>query len=632
MKQRHMWLLALLSVLILTVAGTQAIAQEGLASGHVEVGLTAVDTDDNPARVNEYVKTSNDDSAFNPSLDLDMDYLNGGFASELGIDFKSADTYDLSLKADLQRILRVQADLQSFMHWKDHETLGQMGATLAYDARGGQPNVTTDQIFADLYDLGVTTVGGHDPIAGTYDPEVAYEQELDNDYIITRREMSGEFDMSLPQLPNVTFHAGLRVEEREGLEQAIGEGKCSGCHVSAEGKSINERTEDVTLGVTGKFGLVTVDYEYLNRNFDSNSSNISRYYSKSDKFDQLLYKGSELDYSSTPDSEKDTHSLKVRADFNAYTNLIGSYVKSTVTSNKANVEDSGYTLDDDTLKTEYESYSAKLSTRLGNWRFSLRGSTYEIDADDNEVTFPARAAFDYYTAGNIIYDLGLSDEWLSAEERETTEFGLDAVYRINKGTTLRLGYNYENEKRKEEELGETETHTYKVALKSRINSMLSGRISYQYQDIDDPFGADHATGIYQERTDLDSVFYDTVYDSGLWYRAFNVAGLDYSDITASKLFYWDVVYPYRSFAATNQPDTTHETKFNMTWAPSANMAANVFARMRFEENDEVHYDQSTYVPGFSFWWAPSNKLNLTMAYTFTKQDTENRACVGWYHG
>ncbi|PLY01558.1 MAG: hypothetical protein C0622_07060, partial [Desulfuromonas sp.] len=242
MKQRHMWLLALLSVLILTVAGTQAIAQEGLASGHVEVGLTAVDTDDNPARVNEYVKTSNDDSAFNPSLDLDMDYLNGGFASELGIDFKSADTYDLSLKADLQRILRVQADLQSFMHWKDHETLGQMGATLAYDARGGQPNVTTDQIFADLYDLGVTTVGGHDPIAGTYDPEVAYEQELDNDYIITRREMSGEFDMSLPQLPNVTFHAGLRVEEREGLEQAIGVGKCSGCHVSAEGKSINERT------------------------------------------------------------------------------------------------------------------------------------------------------------------------------------------------------------------------------------------------------------------------------------------------------------------------------------------------------------------------------------------------------
>ncbi len=62
------------------------------------------------------------------------------------------------------------------------------------------------------------------------------------------------------------------------------------------------------------------------------------------------------------------------------------------------------------------------------------------------------------------------------------------------------------------------------------------------------------------------------------------------------------------------------------------MAATLFARVRIEENDAVKYQQETYVPGVSFYYAPNNKMNLTMAYTFNKQETENQMCVGWYHG
>ncbi|OEU72722.1 MAG: hypothetical protein BA864_07810 [Desulfuromonadales bacterium C00003093] len=62
------------------------------------------------------------------------------------------------------------------------------------------------------------------------------------------------------------------------------------------------------------------------------------------------------------------------------------------------------------------------------------------------------------------------------------------------------------------------------------------------------------------------------------------------------------------------------------------MAATLFARVRIEENDAVKYQQETYVPGVSFYYAPNSKMNLTMAYTFNKQETENQMCVGWYHG
>jgi hypothetical protein len=117
----------------------------------------------------------------------------------------------------------------------------------------------------------------------------------------------------------------------------------------------------------------------------------------------------------------------------------------------------------------------------------------------------------------------------------------------------------------------------------------------------------------------------------LWY--YNTA--DFATPTATdftKTWYWTDVYPNRQLASTNLADKVHEAKLSTTWSPSTGMAATLFARVRIEENDDVSYEQQTYVPGVSLYYAPNGKLNLTMAYTFNKQETENQMCVGWYHG
>ena len=80
------------------------------------------------------------------------------------------------------------------------------------------------------------------------------------DFGISRKEYKNNVDLSLPFLPNVTFHAGYRVEQREGMEQSIGMSKCTTCHVTGSGREVDEETKDLTLGATGKFGLLTVDY------------------------------------------------------------------------------------------------------------------------------------------------------------------------------------------------------------------------------------------------------------------------------------------------------------------------------------------------------------------------------------
>ncbi len=612
MKQRHDWLLALLSIVILMTTTTLATAQEMMTSGHAEIGVSGINTNDNPARVNEYgTIRSKEGLSLAPKLSLDS----FGENSSLSIDADIMGRHDqkIDFKLDAMRIFRLKSNYSVLDHWKDHETLDQLGATLADDLGGGQPTVTTDLIYINT---GAATIGGANPIVG-YDPEVAYNQELNNDYIVTRREFKNEAELTLPALPNITFHAGMRIETREGMEQAIGLSKCSNCHISAEGKDIDERTEDFTFGATGKFGPMTIEYDYLTRNFDDDADAPGRYYSAVGNAGQnvkLLYHGSELEYAKTPDSEKETHTLKIRGDF-ASTSVTANYIKSDVESSKSDVSDASYTmLDGSTLKTEFESYGAKLSTKLGkNWRFSVRASTYEITADDNTLYFADRAAWIAANPGSTISST--DEEWSTAEEREVTEFGVDAVYRLARATTLRLGYEYEKIDREEAELGETETNSFKAAIKTRLNSNFSGRLSYLYQDIKEPFGAEDATGIFQGTGTADPL------GSGLSYA-----------IVPSGSQYWDAVYPERTLGATNQPDAVHEIKFNTTWTPQANMAATFFIRGRYEENDDVHYEQTTLVPGISFWYAPSDKVNLTMAYTFSKQDTENRACVGWYHG
>jgi len=187
-----------------------------------------------------------------------------------------------------------------------------------------------------------------------------------------------------------------------------------------------------------------------------------------------------------------------------------------------------------------------------------------------------------------------------------------------------LDYEYEEIDRDEDELGDTETNTFDIAVNSRFSKELSGRISYKYQDIDEPLrGAN--TGILQSAAYQDPNYPGLAYDDKANY-------VGDPGNTGTAVFYWNSVYPNRMLETSMDPEDVHEVKFSSTWTPSYNMAATVFGRYRHEKNDPVNYKQDTYVPGVSLYYAPNDKMNLTMAYTFNKMETENQMCVGWYHG
>ena len=153
-----------------------------------------------------------------------------------------------------------------------------------------------------------------------------------------------------------------------------------------------------------------------------------------------------------------------------------------------------------------------------------------------------------------------------------------------------------------------------------------------YQDIDDPFHGEDVTGIAQGHP-------DATVDGDLSYLLtkdyMNPEGTNTDPLAQGNtdgVYYWNTIYPSRGLDATSQPDQVQEAKISTTWSPTANSAVTAYFRYRYEENDAVKYEENTYVPGITLWYAPTDKLNLSMAYNFNKQETENQMCVGWYHG
>ena len=587
MKRTYTWLLV--AALLALLAPSALLAEDGTGfSSSVEVGAAGMSVDDEVNKVNEY-SSIRDDDGVNPYVRASLKGSNGGTHVDLEAERWDDDVLNFDLDVDASRIFRFEGSYDRFRHWLSHDQLDYMRATMKTDAQtdaGGKAN------------------------ASVYSDDLVPNQ----DFFIIHKELEMEGEVVIPDLPNVTLKTGYRQEERDGVEQVFGMSHCSACHIEGSAKSIDETTTDITLGATGKFGMLTVDYEYLTRDFDDNSTEQTRDYLLAAKPEdglptadfasaRLLFDQNNgyVPYSSTPDSEKDSHTVKARYDFAKNTTVSAGYIHANFESDTQ--DDVGRTLQDNPLSTDYDSYNMRASTRLGSWRLTGYGRREEIDSDNNSIFFNCGNGTDVPATAE-------RTEYKSEEDRDVTTAGGNAVYRFNSKTSLRLGYEYKDIDRDVDEVGDTETHTVKASVRFRPSSKLNGRASYTYQKIDDQFQNPHGN------------------------KGPIVEDFAWPADTPPKRWYEPYFYALREAEATSLPEDVHEVKASTTWSPSANYSMTAYARYRHEENDLNFntYKKDVISPGVNFWWAPINDLNLTMAYNFDKQKTENQMCVGWYHG
>lgn len=616
-------------------------------SASLETGAAAINTNDDIKKVNEYsaLRTKN---GVNPYGKVDLNVHQSGLVFEGSGRFMDSVDQDYSASLDIDRAFRTEFSYSVLQHWLDHDKMQYLDAaippTSSYTGTFANPlPLTPNNVPTFWYNpkpgTTVPAYGGSSstaPIPAGYTTSPYTVQQIgrasvfgedltpDAVFKIKRTEWTSKSDLTLPQIPNLTFHFKYRNEDRKGMEQSIGMSKCTSCHVTGQSRDVNENTRDITTGVTGRFGLLTLDYSFMNREFREDAAAPTRLYDPALSpgttagypFDNRLlydYRDGVMRFDETPDSKKDSHIVKAKVDLPGDTTVMASYVNSTVESSKTG-EAGTFSFNganDTKLTSSYDSYGGRLTSVFGKkLTVTVQGRAERLRDDDVALTFSPITV----TAGAVPNQFAptadsLSPIRYSSLTRDTVTTGIDAMYRLAPRTTLRLGYNYEMIDRHLDEFGKTTSHTVKATVLARPVKTLSARATVAYKSIDNPYHNPNAALTNQTTNP-----YPLTVGGGATYGV--------------------SLYDKRTADLSNQPDQVIDGTISGTWSPSARYSVSANYKVKSEKNDldVSSWEQTTHGPGISVWYALSNKVNMTFAYNYLNQESETAFCQGWYDG
>lgn len=670
MRTQSKWLLALVLAALLAPQTSRALT----VGGKIEAGGYGQDIGKSGGKVSEYSRLGNDNTVTGYGV-FDFHGASPDSAADISIDVLGKEDPELKMKFDFSRVLRLNVETSEFRHQLGHDRIDYLNAAVpganlfASNNPGGPVSIDTagnPAAGTSLWSLGSSpdeelnpnnipayigkdaqgnwyatnlstapaTIAGQSVTwqqlgrASVFGEDFAKNQVFE----IDRKESKANADLTIPLLPNVTFHAGVRNETRQGIEQSIGMSKCTSCHVTGGSRGVNEETDEFSAGATGRFGLLTVDYNYKNSEFKEKAAAPTRVYdpalapspsttytAANGTFDNRLlydYEDNALAYDQTPDSKRKSHVLKARIDLAGETALIGSFVNSTAESRKEG-EAGIWDIQDKELKSTYDSYGFRLASKVtDSIKLLFHGKIEKAETDDAVITFSPMGTTAQGNLGGGSLPASITNTYESVESRDVVTLGADAVWRLARKSTLRLGYEFKADDREDEHYGKTTEQTVEAALKTVLAKGLTFRAGYTYQSIDNPFKQEDAAGYIDP-------------NSGATYSNDPTANL-----IGSGPLYGTAFYDLRQTDLSNQPENVHEGKLSSTWSPAANFSTTMAIRYRNEENalDRSEWKQETVSPTLSFWYAPAQKLNLTFVYNYLGQRAESRFCQGWYDG
>ncbi|MDD2364566.1 MAG: GSU2204 family CXXCH-containing (seleno)protein [Desulfuromonadaceae bacterium] len=654
MKGYRSWLTGITMCAMLVPLSAVADVNKPL-SGSLEAGAAAINVKDDIKQVSEY-STLRTKNGVNPYGKADLSVHQGGVVFDGTVRFMDAVDQDHSANLDYKRIFRTDFSYSVMQHWLDHDKMLYLDAAIpspsSYTGTAANPlPLTPNNVPAFWYnpiDPANPLTPAYGGASGAALPGYTVQQigrasvfgeDLTPNAVfsIKRSELTSKSDLTIPQLPNLTFHFGFRNEDRKGMEQSIGMSKCTSCHVTGQSRDVDENTRDITAGVTGKFGLLTLDYSFLDREFRENATPPSRYYDPALSpgagviptyytggyvtFDNRIlydYRDGLLRYDETPDSKKESHIIKAKVDLQNSTSVMASYVKSTVDSGKTG-EPGNFSFNGSngiTLRTTYDAYGAKLSSKFGkDLTINVRGRSEHLRSDDVGIAFstvgiPTAVSVPPVSAtnNNFVPSADSLVTRYSSLSSDTVTTGIDAVYRLARRTTLRLGYDFQLLDRHDEHLQDTKTHTIKASINTRPGSTVSGRAAVSYKAIDNPYHNPNAA-------------------------LTNITNSTATTVTTGPT-YGVSLYDERTSDLSNQPDNSMDGVLSGTWSPSPYYSVTAMYRIKKEENDldVSSWNQLTQSPALTVWYAPDKKINMTFAYNYMDQTSETAFCQGWYDG
>ncbi|MCK5915958.1 MAG: MtrB/PioB family outer membrane beta-barrel protein, partial [Deltaproteobacteria bacterium] len=546
------------------------------------------------------------------------------------------DDLDGQLNLDLKRYFRTKNSYQKFNHWLENDDLVNTNVDPDFEFPAGM-SLTQPLYLA----AGTKKVFGAPTKMGA-NVAVLKNTSWGDDMYVTREELISDNEFLIPGAEFIKIHAQYRMEQREGYEQTRTNSKCGGCHHSADKHKIDEKTQDFRIGATAHLGLVTLDYTFLRRTFDENSNPpMNEYVTVGADDHKLTYFGNEGDlaYSSTPDSEKDSHIFKAQVALAMNTTIFGSYVHTEIENNTATDNHVG---DDVAISGDpsfdYDAYAVRLtSAPVSFMTMSFKYRHEDLDADDVVISYDD-SSYDPQGADSKAVDphnFGLHgfseahDGWPWEREstlsRDIDTYGADFKFKLFKRTNLLVGWEREDEDVDAE--WETTSDTYSIALNSRFVKNMSFRLKYSYEDIDDPFA--HENAAYANPQNMINWLKSN--QDPAWCAAnpgkCSVPNMPKPGSPKSAEYY--VMYNSRSLDLTSEPESVHKFKAHLTYNITPRIVASGHFHYDLEEvkidapGHSNSFDKEMYAVGADLFFAPVDNLTFTFAYNY--MDMEDQA-------
>ncbi len=626
---RHIWTIGLLATLVLVMfVWSGALAEEKTAEGTVRIGgiwtVDDIDSDEDGAKGTEYDSTSDRNASWD--LGGNISLRNGGITLDADARYKVGDDQEYNAELSLMRILTYKTSYNRLYHRLDHDSLENLEAHIYSNSGTG--------LFLDLDGDGVNDK--NEEVIGSAS---VYHTDLGagDDYYVTRSEWENHLVFHIPQFPALTIGFDHRMEKRQGMEQARTMSKCSSCHVVGDSKDIHELTNDYVPKVSLRLGSVSVEYSYLHREFNDKSEEMEMNYnalatSNLAFYNRLQFSSDEgsLPYAETPDSQKDTHTVKARWDLNRDNVITAAFVHSKSTNLSADGSyDPLYGDFGDNLELDSTAVMAKWHNRFSrSLSFTLKGKYQTLDNDSVYVDVNDRVNIytdgltlgEGYNTTNPEVDTGYWDfTRLSGYDMDIVTLGFDMVWRLNHRFTLRGEYEFQYEDRENARAHEvpvnTKEHTFKLAGDWRINHSLKMDFGYKLVMVDDPYAYLKATCTP--------------------YSSFGDYGGPPGDLYTWDRSYRPTIYEPRTGVRSNQPSQVHEFTFKASWLPMHMVSTSWHAKYRSAVNDEVSgfdWQQDLFTAGLHVVLTPSEKTAFNVGYNYFYDKYESMYCVAIYDG
>lgn len=459
----------------------------------------------------------------------------------------------------------------------------------------------------------------HDPVTnlqGVAEIKVNRSTDLEPgaQYRIQRRlyEIHAEV---LTGVEGLSLRAGYRQQTRSGFKQLLTTTHCTSCHTVAQGREVNNKLNEATLGVHYTRGVISLDYQLTGRSFDEYGETPEVFYDRGlhpaslgpGFNDRLWFQDGFFAANQVPKMDKTSHRLQAAADFKGGDALDFTVARSN-TQNKSAM-----------LEWDFTGYRGRYTWRVKDGlKVNLSAQRDEIESDPvlvdlvsmNGLTAAPVTNYGTYQDWRRLVD---GDPTLTFEsftrasnyDRTEDRLNADVFWRPRKGTALRFAADYANVDRENVVLadgtGETTTARVKASWNEKVGKNLRFMNSLTYTTRDNAYA--NINGALRA-----------------WDPAFGPAP---SPKDPASLQYYQL-HALRMADVSSVPSGELRYRGTGTWMPSARAALSANVRYMDGENDELDYsslEKENLGVGANLWMAVSPEFSFMLGLDHLEQET-----------